>query len=750
MGELQLKYIEIIFDKQSPQNIGSQIDILTKIESHEKNLEYKFIVGKGGIWNTIQEFSDRNECSWEPKIEGEYMVMVQAREKDGKKPLDYLAREEFTIEAEKIVENVDHEILIEKCVNDDISSVSFINNENNLDDKVIFIGVRDEISKSLESYDLNERNIESNDNADGDLNIIKEIIIEKEEIMVSEKCTIEVKTIYEDNYLYRFFIKKYKEWSIVRDYDINNILRYTATEAGEKEFLIQCKKINSTDNFQDFRIAKINVLKQAKIEITNFKSLTNSLRVGEKLGFEVETNIDAGDNKKEAILLYKFYKIYKDGKSVCIQDYSTDNKVFYYETDPGSYKVLCLVKEIFSNKEYDDRALIFFDIKPYDKILINNFSSEFSSPQKVGSHIKFFCDVEGGTNLLYRYKVNGIISEDTGYLNKDQFIWKPVEAGEYEILLFVKNDNCKDEFEDSKKIMFSIEKKEDKPIKIVDIVIDNEKKIIINEPVNLMVATEGGTKLQYAFKVKKNHEIIENIEYDKSNWINFIPKEAGEYSVEIMVRDQYSNKEYDTKTNISVRVMEYLPAEIDYIILPSKEIHLIGDDIEVECIIQNAQNTIVKYEIIVNGKKVKETEFTENKKFKFIPEVFGKYTINVYAKDLKCINEFDSNKKINLYVNEASPVIETKIIANNIEGYINEDFIFEVISKGGKNVFYEFYLMENYQWKKVQEYSQKNYYGFKPIAAGKYKLLALARSHYKSVGYEDYDQIEFSVKMVED
>ena len=68
MEELQLKYVEIFFDKQTPQNIGTEINILSKIDSQVGNLEYKFIVGKGGIWKTIQEFSDKNKCVWKPKM----------------------------------------------------------------------------------------------------------------------------------------------------------------------------------------------------------------------------------------------------------------------------------------------------------------------------------------------------------------------------------------------------------------------------------------------------------------------------------------------------------------------------------------------------------------------------------------------------------------------------------------------------------------------------------------------------------
>ena len=344
--------------------------------------------------------------------------------------------------------------------------------------------------------------------------------------------------------------------------------------------------------------------------------------------------------------------------------------------------------------------------------------------------------------------MKGPIEEDTGFMDKDEFTWKPMEAGEYEIILYVKDVNYKGEYEDTKKIAFTIEKKGKKPVKILDVVIDKEKKIIIGEPVNIMVNAEGGTRLQYAFTIRKDNRKLEGVEYNKSNWINFIPKQVGEYEVEIMIKDKYSDKPYDTHTVIYLKAMEYLPGEIDYIILPYKETHLIGETIEFECIIQNTQNVLVKYETKINGNSVEQTEFSKNKKLRFIPKIAGKYTIEVYAKNLKCKGEYDSKKQVSLYVSEASPVIETKIITNKLEGNINEELTFEVISRGGKDVCYEFYLMENNEWKKVQAYSRKHYYSFIPFIPGKYKILALAKSYYKKVNYEDYDQIIFHVKAV--
>lgn len=745
--------------------------------------------------------------------------MVQAREKDGKKPLDYLAKEDYSIVSGESVNAMDEEVSIEKAVNEgdvkiDFKDIVSSDNENLLtsknedyfnnnsdfkdvintaednvvfldvkelskDEKLTLIGidriheelafsednkidnenintvenkakeiiVKDNITQIFHDATLDNNDLLSEELEDGiqeELSIIEDIVIDKEEIVVGEKCSIEVKTANKNGCLYRFYIKRYNDWDIVRDYDASNILKYTASEAGEKEFLIQCKRMESTENFEDYKTIKVNVKGISKIEIKDFKCLSKSLIVGQKLEFMVETEIEA--EKNEIILLYKFYKIYKDGKSVCMQDYSTKNDVSYKETEAGSYRILCLVKSILSNKEYDDRAILVYNVKPYEDVKINSFVANLNSPQVTESDIKFTSEVQGGKDLLYKYKVNGPIEENTGFINSNEFTWTPIEPGEYEIILCVKDSSYKRDYEDTKKIAFTIEKKGKKPIKILDVVVDKEKKIIVGDPVNIMVNGEGGTRLQYAFTIRKDNRRLEHLDYNKSNWISFIPKQVGDYEVEIMIKDKYSDKPYDAQTVVYLKAMEYLPGEIDYIIFPYKEAYLIGDPVEFECIVPNTHSVLVKYETKINGQPIEQTEFLKNKKLRFVPKISGKYTIEVYAKNLKCKGEYDSKKQISLNVSEASPVIETRIIANKMEGNVNEEFAFDVVSRGGKDVCYEFYLMENGEWRKVQPYSKKHYYSFMPFTEGKYKILVLAKSYYKKVSYEDYDEIVFHVK----
>lgn len=736
MENMELKYVEILFDKEKPQVSGAEIKIMAKIDEGIDNLEYKFIVGKGGIWKTIQDFSRENECLWIPKVGGNYIVMIQAREENGKKPLDYLAKQDFIItdeEKEELLKDDDEanqENEFEKLINykekeEPVKEVFALNDE----EKEFF---KEEVK---EETALDKHNFSSN-------SIIDEIIIDKSDLTIGEKCTIEVKTPTKEDVLYRFYVKRYKDWDIVRDYETDNILKYTATQVGEKEFLIQCKKIESSEVFDDYKTVKVNIKELRKLVIENFKCESTELLVGEQLKFKVETNYH------DETVLYKFYKIYENGKSTCIQEYSNKNVLCYDENESGNYRILCLAKNILSNKEYDDRAILVYKVKPYRQIKIKNFIADLYSPQALGCNIKFTSEIEGGKNLLYRYLVKGIIEENTGFINEKEYIWSPKEIGEYEIILQVKDSTYQGEYEDVKKLKFLIEKKGDKPLKIVDVIIDKSKLILINEKVNIMVKCESEAHVEYCFNIRHGDKLIDKSNYNKSNWIDFIPCKIGDYEIEIMAKDKYSEKEYDVHTFVYLKVVEYLPAKIDYVIMPFKETHLVGDPISFECIVQDTENILMKYETRINGHSIEETQYIKDKKLRFTPKVSGKYTIDIYAKNIKCREEFDFKKQVNIYVSEAMPIINTNIVPNIKEFKINEEAGFEVFHKGGKDVCYEFYLMRDNNWEKVQSYSKKKYYSFIPFTPGRYKLLALVKSFYKKISYEDYDEICFEVKEI--
>lgn len=570
------------------------------------------------------------------------------------------------------------------------------------------------------------------------VNLIKDIKINKKSLSVGEKVTLEVLS-NEENLLYRFWIKGKQDWEPIRDYTISNKLVYTANKEGKQEILIECKKPESSENFDEFTTVRFDVELPTKIEITDFKCLTEELLINKDLVFKVSSSVD---NKRS--LLYKFIKINKDGKVICIQDYSSRRIVSYQEKEPGEYKLLCLVRDILSNKEYDDRALMIYSVKAYDDVVIKGFTSDINSPQLNGSEIKFKADVDGGKELVYRYVIEGDVAEDSGYIRGNEYIWESKKEGEYTITLYVKDISYDGEYEDKKIINYSIDKKADRPVRIIDIMMDSKKTVLAGEPINIKVKAEGGISLKYSFLIYKDNKEESRVEFSDSNWINFVPEEKGEYEIEIRVKDKYSSKEYDSHTFVYIKAKDYLPGDIDYILLPHRSHYLVGDLLEVETIVQNTRSILVRYVTKINGHLVEDTGFIQSKKIKIKPKCSGKYTFEVYAKNIKCEEEFDSKKDISIYVSEATPVTDTQITCDRESIKCNEEVTFKVASVGGKDVCYEFYIMEKGNWVKTQSYSKKDYYTFIPFLRGEYKVMVLSKSFYKKVNYEDYEEFTFT------
>ncbi|MFR4998641.1 MAG: triple tyrosine motif-containing protein [Clostridium paraputrificum] len=661
----------ILFDKDSPTN--KEDEVLIEAVFGKEPLQYKFIIGNDGVWNTIQEFSESDTCIWNPSAEGKYIVMVQGKKEGSSRPFDYLAKEEFVI---------------------------------------------------------GEKEIEK---------LIKDVNMDKTHLTVGEKITIDVLG-NEQGLLYRFWIKGNQDWEPIRDYTTSNRLVFTANKEGKQEILIECKEVNSSENFDEFTTIKFDVILPTKIEITDFKCLTEELLINQELVFKVSSSLD---DKRS--LLYKFIKISKDGKITCIQDYSSRRIVSYQEKEAGEYKLLCLVRDILSNKEYDDRAIMLYSVKAYNPISIKSFTPDTNSPQMNGSTINFKAEVDGGREIVYRYIVEGEVAEDSGYIRRNEYTWETQKEGEYTITLYVKDISYDGDYEDKKVINYTVDKKADKPVKIVDIITDNKKTVLIGQPINMKVKAEGGISLKYSFVIYKDNKEKERIGFSDSNWINFTPDEKGEYEVEIRVKDKYSSKEYDSHTFIYVRAKEYLPGEIDYILLPNKSSYLVGDLIDIEAIVQNTRSVLIRYVTKINGHLVEDTGFIQNKKIQLKPKCSGKYTFEVYSKNVKCEEEFDSKKEVSIYVSEATPVTNTKILCDREEVVCNNEVTFKVTSVGGKDVCYEFYIMEKGNWIKTQSYSKKNYYTFIPFLKGEYRVMVLAKSFYKKVNYEDYGELSFTV-----
>lgn len=658
------------------------IPIDIKVSGLDEDLMYRFCVGINGVWYTIQDFSKNTEATWVPKDYGNYIVMVQAKHISSKKAFDYIARTDYKI-------GVDFE----------------------------------------------------------DEKIIKSLKLDKESYTVGEQFVLTVESMYSPT-LYKFWINGQYGWELLKDYTYDEKLILTLNETGEKEILVQCKRQDSENNFDDFSTIKFYVHEAGKIEISSLKSLSRELIAGEELIFQCDVLNE--DNKT---VLYKFLIIDESGSVEVIQDYSTKSIVSFIENRSGKFKLLVLVKDLYSINNYDDRAVIIYEVKPYNEIKIIDFSANLSSPHYTGHPIIFNIQVEGGKNLLYKYVISGPSSDDeefieeSGYLRDNFYQWTPRISGNYKVSVYVRDESSPQGYDVHSEIEFEILPYISQVVKILDVQIDSYEKHVKNKPIGIIVKAEGGLKLQYSFIITKENKEIGYIEYSDKNFLTFMPQESGYYELEIKVKDAFSVQEYDASTILHFKVWDYYPAKIDYILYRKQECYMVGEPIIFNVVAQNTKQILTKYVLSIDDQIIEETDFENNISFEYVPTVKGKYTLTVMARNKDSKLEYDSKKEARIYVQDSLPITGTKIIceAKEEDLLINNSIFFVVSAQGGRDIGYEFYLMEQGQWRRVQAYSRKNTYSFIPFKAGNYKLLVLTKSEYKTCNYEDYAIYEFKV-----
>lgn len=570
--------------------------------------------------------------------------------------------------------------------------------------------------------------------------IISNVNLDKQLLDLGDKLKVSV-DVKKVPVMYRYWIRENDNWELAKDYSADNTLIWSVKSTGKQEVLVECKTLDSKNKYDDFQKVQFEVKSVKRLEITNFKCLTEEILVGTELVFQVDAAYQ--DNR---MILYKFIKIYSDGRIKCLQDYSTKRIVEYIEKKDGDYRLLCMARDMYSQNEYDDRAVINYTVKPYREVCIQSFTSDLSSPQVSSTNVTLKTIVKGGRELLYRYIIDGNEGEDSGYIKNDTYLWKTKKPGEYKIMVWVKDSSSKENYEASSTMNFTIDELNREPAKIQDIILDKDNKLVKNDTVNVKVIAHGGTELRYSFHVFKDGVEVEKIDYGSCCWVNFTPEEGGNYEIEARVKDKYSKRNYDSHYVINLEVYDFMPALIDQILLPTKEYYVVGDNITYSIITLNTKKTLMRYVMYINGHQVEDTGYVKHKKYAFTPKCSGAYSFQIYAKNVDSTKDFDCRRDIKIIVHEALPVTNTKLQFDRTKININETLTVTAASEGGKEVKYEFYLMERGDWCLVQRYSRKNYYSFIPFSTGNYKILVLSKSEYKRSAYEDYAMMEFNVE----
>lgn len=450
-----------------------------------------------------------------------------------------------------------------------------------------------------------------------------------------------------------------------------------------------------------------------------------------------------------------------DGIWETLSEFKSENKVVWTPKRHGNYLIMVQTREQGSKKPFDYVSRCEYEIidkKNENQILITDFKMENEEPSTY-EELHFTVNVDGSKeNALYKFlKIDemGNVTCVQEYSSMNSTKFKEKISGQYKLLCFVKDANSAEYCGDKAVLHYYVRAKEkniESSVKtfkgnavIQGITVHNKERIVKNEVVTISVLAKGSDDIRYSFVVTKGGKVVEKRNFNVYSWIEFKPSESGIYNIEILVKDKFSEKEWDDSYQLILKVADYIKGKIDYVLLPKKENYVVGEDIKINIIAQDTKNVLVRYSLEANGHIINETDYETNMEYIFNPKYSGKYMLHIFLKNKMSRFQYDDVKHVNMDIVEAPPITNTRIeiVENSMK--VNKCIIFDGKCDGGRNVLFEYYLMEGNSWKKVQSYDRKSRYGFMPFRKGKFKLMLLTKSEYKNAPFEDYNIQEFTV-----
>lgn len=645
--------ISIAFNLQSPQQKNKDVKIYIS-EKKEDNLLYKFMVGKDGTWETLRDFSPEEEVIWTPSNEGDYTIMVQARSLNSSKSFDYVSRAYFTIgkNQEKLINNI--YLDKDKIIKGDTVTLTIESNKSPLVYKYYMKYndswklVKDYSAENILTFTANNlgqneiivqcKTIDSKNKFDECENIVFQVDEIKKVEITNFECLIpdmiadnelvfQVEASNEDGkaVLYKFIkINEDGSRECVQDYSNKKIVNFIETKSGNYKLLCLAKDMYSPNDFDDRAVLNYSVKPYRDIVIQSFTSNLSSPQV---CGTEVKLKALVSGGKE---LQYRF-KI--DGNFPEDSGYTRNNVYTWKTRKPGEYKVELWVKDVSFEGKYEKSAAINFVVEEQslEPIVIGKVMLDKSNKILKGETINVTVIASGGIEPRYSFHVKKGGKEvekiDFGTCNWVNFT--PEEKGTYELEVRVRDKYSKRDY-DSHSIVY-VEAFDYMPASIDYILHKSKESYLVGDIIDFKVITQNTKKNLVKYVLSINGRIVEETDYVIDKNYSFVPKCSGNYILEIYAKNLESDKEFDSKREIKLKVYD-APLISNVKIQCDKDKLKINEAAIFTVSCMGGQDVLYEFYIMERGNWRLVQNYSKKNYYSFMPFSKGSYRILVLCK----------------------------------------------------------------------------------------------------------------------
>ncbi|ERI93772.1 SpoIID/LytB domain protein [Clostridiales bacterium oral taxon 876 str. F0540] len=232
-------------------------------------------------------------------------------------------------------------------------------------------------------------------------------------------------------YLFKYVVKNDSNIVFTQDYSSSTELNYTPLNSGNYTAEIYIKDNFSISDYDDMKVIPFSIYNP--LNLVSFNKDIQNVFTGDTVTLSSIVNGGSGSGVQ-----YK-YVVSRDGQTIALRNYDTNNSFSFNPNLPGNYEVYVYAVDPISKKEFDVTGKITFGVIQRASIASATVSGYLYEGKMVT--LNSTSTVSDSTNINYKYEIynNESLLTSNSFSESSQFSFTPSNSGVYTIKIYEKD-----------------------------------------------------------------------------------------------------------------------------------------------------------------------------------------------------------------------------------------------------------------------------------------------------------------------
>lgn len=286
-----------------------------------------------------------------------------------------------------------------------------------------------------------------------------------------------------------------------------------------------------------------NLIPTAKV--STYNSNSNQIFLGQTVNYTAAGQGGSGQ--------YQFkFGVLKDSNLMNESEYSSNAQFIFNPSVSGNYQIYVKIKDLYSDKDYDDIQYLPVNIQAIPVANINTFTENLTKTLIGQKTISFNATAKDGTGLgyLYKYEItkDGTLVQTRDFTSDGTFSINSDDIGKYASTVYVKDSLSQANYDSKQTLEFNIY-----PLPTFSSVKASGymyEGTTINLTSNILGGSTAG--VNYRYELYKDGSLVQVKDYNSSSLYSFIPSTSGTYIIKAFTKDNITINNFDNEKDFSL------------------------------------------------------------------------------------------------------------------------------------------------------------------------------------------------------